>query len=279
VADERLRALLRRAQQTGDPGDRARAVQTALREGALAEAIRAGVLSRERAALAAYLGDARAAEACGEPVAPVPTEPPEPARYPAYPGGPELFTGPPPEGTPLEAWADGLERWGQEAMVRVAVVAARRVLRLWDWDQRTSNPYPQDVSGDAPPGDRPALALEAAEAWLREPTPARAAVHDALEGTFYTWVMDAGLAAAHAAWIDPEPEHPPSRPPVGACVKAAAEAEVAWRIYGGDEPRSGPKPEWGWVYLEVDRWLRAALAEALVPWALGLTVDADAGER
>lgn len=99
----------------------------------LIELQRAGELSREGIALAAWLGHAASRLALGG-------DAPDPPRE-------------------LESWVRGLARWGDEATVRAALQAARCVVPLW--------------TERHPDARAPRVALRATERWLEEPTPGR----------------------------------------------------------------------------------------------------------
>lgn len=97
MSDERLRALQRRAEQTGDPLDAA---------AVLSERLRAGLLTMERLELAAYCGDEIAQEVI------------DPGLRFATPDGRAL------EGAyDFGAWVRNLSRWGTPVLLRAAWAA------------------------------------------------------------------------------------------------------------------------------------------------------------
>ena len=139
MSDAALRALERRWRETGRDEDQAAWLRARLR---------AGALGTSQLALAAWCDHPAARSLARDPPAPE-----QPASPPARQG--------PDEG--LEALVRGLLHWGKEAAVRAALAAARLTVAVFEREQPES------------PGPRPWV--EAAEAWLREPTgPALAAV-------------------------------------------------------------------------------------------------------
>lgn len=103
--------------------------------------------------------------------------------------------GDPKSGVGAQAWADALADIEKEALLR-AVIAAVRELLVPDWaDTRKTDTRPQ-------------AALDAAEAWLAEPTKevatkAKAAAKACTEARNETFGQDHRVpeAARHAAWI------------------------------------------------------------------------------
>ena len=154
MADLRMRAL----QRGGDAGD----VSATARW--LHERLRTGSLTRRRCELAAYLGHAPSARVTG-------VRDPSPTRD-------------------ARTFAQGLEPWGADALVRAAVAAARSVAELWT-----------DAFGV---WTAPADALSAALRWVECPHSA----HDAS-------VRRDALQAYHALYdvlgARPDPRTPPQR--------------------------------------------------------------------
>lgn len=153
MSDARLRELERRWRDGRDPEDAARWVKELERAGRPAEVlharVEAGLLARARLAAAAGLGDETARAALALAGAPM-----HESRLPE-----------------LEAWLEALRPVGPEAWVRAAVAAARAVLPALE---------------SALPGERrPAIALDAASAWLACPCQRHA---------------DAARSAAEEAW-------------------------------------------------------------------------------
>lgn len=218
----------------------------------LAERLRAGTLAPERLRLAAYLAHAPARDALAD-------------------AAPRLRED-------LEGWIRGLAEWGPQAWVRAAVAAARRVLSLYE--ERFEAPGSFDL--------RPREAIEAAELWLRQPSP------------------DTLLSArAHAAAVM-EVSHPAAfaeGPRVHAGVFRESRAAVQAALSATDEPRGvthavlagvAARERLGLAELPDDSpmWVRAAnvgrlgelpelstraavagvreaVREELLPWALG----------
>lgn len=208
-----------------------------------------GDLSPERLSLAGYLGDpsARRALAC---------EPGEEER--------------------IEQWVRGLREWGAQACVRAAVAAARVVLPVWEsWEP-----------GELAPRGHPRRAVDATEAWMRvgtdatrdQSTQALAAAEEVVDG-----------ASQVLAAIDQE-----HRGVVGAsawraidagCAAVAAARAAHWTLWGNDPRRGTPETDVGWavkdcaVALQSRGATRAAIRDALVPWALLSTESATASDR
>lgn len=204
----------------------------------LAERVRAGTLAPDRLRLAAYLGHPPAREALGDE-APVLREDPD-------------------------SWIRGLADWGPQAWVRAAIAAARL----------TGRPN-QEV-------------LDAAEAWLRQPT-AR------MEEEARLWAEQENLEFVH----EENPEAPQleairfreSRACVQAALSAtddlrgvthavlagvAARERLSLEVLAPNSPmwiraaevgRLGELPEL--TTKEAVQRVRAAVREALLPWALG----------
>lgn len=127
--------------------------------GLLAARRRAGFVTDEQLALAAFVGDPAAARVAGCPVAPR-----------------DLLSCTPGD---LSHYVKGVERWGTRAAVRLAV-AWVRTLRALD-DHRLTSARPHVARG-----------IEAADAWLADPTgpTARAAME------VYTALVDTAFAPA-----------------------------------------------------------------------------------
>jgi len=156
----------------------------------------------------------------------------------------------------LAEWVRGLERWGKEVLVRAAVAAARRVLPLWE----------RKRAGDRRPHD----AIAAAEAWLAEPTPERAAAaeraaealgcgkpdSDEAPVSAAAQTYDANMGVQAAGDLAGEAAHfAADMGEVADLVEAIDMAEVVARV--------GPS---GKVDQDV---LRVAIRDAVAPWALG----------
>lgn len=158
MTDARLRELERRWRETGAVEDEA----TLLRE-----RVRAGNLVPDRLKLAAHCGHAASALALGE-----------------------VGTSADPD---LLAWVRGLHAWGLEPGVRVALLAARVVLRVC-----------RSRSGESPSELEPETVFSAVEAWIACPCEehSHAAIlagasglRDSMDGP----LEDAGWACADAA--------------------------------------------------------------------------------
>lgn len=126
MADAALRDLERRAATTNEPSDEARV---------LLERVRLGTLDQERLALAAYVGHPAALLACPGPEAPRCAGGACPGPdAPLYRSAARCFTcrATIERGGGLMVFADGLQRWGQEAQALAACAAARSASCLWD---------------------------------------------------------------------------------------------------------------------------------------------------
>ena len=122
MSDEELRELERRFRETGSVED-----HVAYLKGRL----RAGAVTPERLACAAFLGDAAAQQA-------VEARAPEPWEL-----------------SDRDIWIARIKPVGKEALVRAVIAVSRRALAVWE---------------RGPDDRRPRAAVEAAEAWVRSPT-------------------------------------------------------------------------------------------------------------
>ena len=207
MSDARTRELERRA-LLGDHEAQVRLLRAR---------VRAGDLPIERLRLAAYLGHAPSREALGEEALP-------PAD--------------------LQAWIRGLAAHPDSVLagVRAAVVAAERVLPLWE--------------AERPNDDRPRLLIAATVAWIRHPCfdharAARGRLSSRIASEAQEQVLAAIRLAAGAAEVA---QSPSASAPRRSVFYAAAACSLAAGLVG-----------------EVH--LRSAIGRALAPWALGLETD------
>lgn len=246
MTDARMRALARSAEQ-GDPGARRQL---------LLERLRAGQVTEDRLRLAAFLGDPAAADAAG-----------------AATGGEDLA-----------GWFAAITAWEPAACARAALAAAALVEPVWA------------AAGGGPAVTR---ALEALRAWTDCPCPAHADAVAAARMDLRT----AGIGGAHprlaahagraahcadlAAQLS-EPGATLAAPTHEALSRAAQvppdviDAAVAWRACPCEAHRrevvtACPAPGGDTLgdYLLRLRGggsarVRAAVRDAVVPWALGL---------
>lgn len=171
----------------------------------------AGLALCQRIELAAYAGDAGAALAAG--------------------GGLSYDEIGRATSRDLAAWTRGLARWGAPVLVRAACAAGRVALPVWEQADAgaTEGGYMLHVQNiDMTDGSAPRRALDAAEAWLAEPTEER------LQAWREAWVY------VPEAWL-PGQDDPPH--------VLAQRVERAARLAG-----EGP--------------VRAAVSAALCSWAL-----------
>jgi hypothetical protein len=267
LADERLRVLQRLAQETGSLGDRARY---------WVEAVRVGVLDARRLELAAHLGDPAARVALGashEDVA----APDDPGAVPRGedvrgPDGMSAFYIPSQEASGVEEWGAATAGWGAQVAARTCIAAARLVLPIWEHGSRLGAGEGA-LEGPARGTPEPRRAIEAAEAWVLEPSPAhRAATQVArdalgvvLERTQYPWAHAALYAADHAARVDP-PADDPWAHPTERGLRSAAESRTYDLIRRADERPSAANWDRHFVIAALE--LRAAIRADLVPWVL-----------
>lgn len=213
MSDERRRRAERDA--AGDGGDEAAARD-------LIERLRSGELTRERVALAAYLGDRASCLA--------------------------LDAGPRAEVVTPGAWARGLAAFGREAEVRAAIAVAWVVLPEWEGDEVS-----EWVAG------RRALvraAIEAAEAWVLEPTPE--AEHRAEQ---------ASSSARLACMFEPHSERAKTAGLIGAMAAHATSSVVVEHDAATTHYASACVDLT--AGLVGRRHAEAAVAREVVPWALG----------
>jgi len=249
VSDALLRSLERRAGDAGDPGPRARLLR---------ERARAGGLPAARLALAAFLGDPAAGRAAGAA-----------RRWRAAPppsGPPRRYAGPRVEHT--AALEDNLaaveELGGPGALLRAAVAACRLARRRYPF-LPASDAHHQARAIEAAAGrvERPAgphpPALAAARELARRCGVYAAACRDVRAGpeTFADFrALEAALLLARGAAAPP----PAGREALREAVRAVL--TLLWEARAPDGAKICP------AGAELGS-LRGAIADELVPWALG----------
>jgi hypothetical protein len=144
MSDARLRELERRWRETADPADERRYLSERVRRGELAgealelmDPVWSGQVPRERLELLAYAGDPLAVDIRGDEIV-------ELASYLADQAGVDVVLGSEVGFEELEAWSQGLYRWGEEVLVEVlAVFLAARLGPL----AAQAPPDPADYDG------------------------------------------------------------------------------------------------------------------------------------
>jgi hypothetical protein len=154
----------------------------------------------------------------------------------------------------LRRWCRRLGSFGKPAALRIALAATRSALPA-EWSARARATAPVQ---------RLIALVEAAEAWLREPTEARAlAARELLDGVADRWrwhqpLFEAALATGRLASLPaPGPEDGPRerRQRCSEITQALTTAVVS----AGEA--AGPGREWSFVH--------QAIRQALFPWLLG----------
>lgn len=233
MSDHTLSSLRRRARQTGSVED-----DSAL----LVARLRAGTLTRERLELAAYCGDGAAIEALGVPrvaelLAPVVGQTAraymEHQALGALVG--QINAGARP--STFSPWLSGLSRWSDVGpvpgwvLVRASVAAARVADCEWA-PERCDGECGTEDERDCPITGWALRAIEAAEAWLADPT------NDARWTAWHASYVEAG----HLAWL-PVPTRASE-------TGARARDAILSATFAGEQP------------------VREAICRSLVEWAL-----------
>lgn len=235
MTDARLRAAERTAATDASPE-----AQAAL----LRERLRAGTLDPARLELAAYCGHEGAREALGlDPWGGFPRYAEDPPPFTAQDGSRYEFVAVQTDLAPayaLRPWVAGLARWGDEALTRAAVAAARVALPVWE----------QAVGPN--PGLERRAALDAAESLLAQTAPdpidpfaRQRAWLDAINPSTYTFRTHALTPERFLMWAWLTWMPAPSVTPTRRASEIAAAAQVA-----GEQP------------------VREAIQHALCAWAL-----------